>query len=157
MKIELWMIGKTAFSYLDKGIALYKNRLDRYISLELKVFPDVKVGKKTPPKVVKQKEGEMILSKLNGSDFLILLDDKGRQFTSIDFANKMEHYLHASHKKIVFQIGGAYGFSEAIYERANTKMSLSSMTFSHQMVRLVFLEQLYRAMTILNGEPYHHE
>lgn len=157
MKIELWMIGKTAFSYLDEGVNLYQNRLNRYLNFELRVLADVKSSKKMTSALIKQKEGTLLLSKLKDSDYLILLDDRGKQFSSVEFATQIEHYLQSSYKRVVFQIGGAYGFSDAVYQRANTKLSLSSMTFSHQMVRLIFLEQLYRAMTILNGEPYHHE
>ncbi|MEN0046617.1 MAG: 23S rRNA (pseudouridine(1915)-N(3))-methyltransferase RlmH [Bacteroidota bacterium] len=156
MKIELWLVGKTNFSYLKEGISIYEKRLGHYLSFEKKILPDVKIGKKANPEQIKQAEGKLILSKLNAGDALVLLDENGKQRSSEQFADFIQQQLHMSHKRIIFQIGGAYGFSEAVYERANFKISLSKMTFSHQMVRLIFLEQLYRAMTILKGEPYHH-
>jgi len=156
MKIELWLIGKTSFSYLKEGITIYEKRLSHYLSFKKKVLPDVKIGKKFNPEQIKQAEGKLILSKLNAGDALILLDEGGKQRSSEQFANFFQQQLQMSHKKIIFQIGGAYGFSEAVYQKANFKISLSQMTFSHQMVRLIFVEQLYRAMTILKGEPYHH-
>ncbi len=156
MKIELWMIGKTNFDYLSEGITLYEKRLKHYLNFELVILPDVKIGKKESIAQIKIKEGEALLSKCSDSDYLILLDDKGKQYTSEAFALQMERYLQMSVKKVVFIIGGAYGFSEEVYQRANAKISLSTMTFSHQMVRLIFVEQLYRAMTILKNEPYHH-
>jgi len=156
MKIEFWMIGKTDFSYLKEGIAIYQKRINRYLPFEMKVLPDVKIGRKTSPNQIKEKEGTLILSKLNTADALFLLDEKGKQYTSERFASFVEQQLQMSHKRLIFQIGGAYGFSPAVYQRANAKISLSEMTFSHQMVRLIFAEQFYRAMTILNNEPYHH-
>jgi 23S rRNA (pseudouridine1915-N3)-methyltransferase len=156
MKIELWVIGKTNFDYLVEGTEIYEKRLKHYLNFELVVFPDVKLGKKESVAQIKMKEGEALLSKCNDSDYLILLDDKGKQYSSEAFAQQMERYLQMSVKRIVFIIGGAYGFSEEVYQRASTKISLSAMTFSHQMVRLIFVEQLYRAMTILKNEPYHH-
>ncbi|MEL6943432.1 MAG: 23S rRNA (pseudouridine(1915)-N(3))-methyltransferase RlmH, partial [Bacteroidota bacterium] len=125
MKIELWLIGKTNFSYLKEGIAIYDKRLKHYLSFEKKVFPDVKVGKKASPDQVKQAEGKLILSKLNAGDALILLDENGKQYSSEQFAGFMQQQLQMSHKKIIFQIGGAYGFSKEVYERANFKISLS--------------------------------
>lgn len=156
MKIELWLVGKTNFSYLKEGIAIYEKRLGHYLPFEKKILPDVKIGKKANPEQTKQAEGKLILSKLNSGDALILLDENGKQRSSEQFADFIQQQLQMSHKRIIFQIGGAYGFSEAVYQRANFKISFSKMTFSHQMVRLIFVEQLYRAMTILKGEPYHH-
>ncbi len=156
MKIELWVIGKTNFDYLVEGIEIYEKRLKHYLNFELVVLPDVKIGKKESVGQIKKKEGEALLNKCNDSDYLILLDDKGKQYASEVFAQQIEQYLQMSVKRIVFIVGGAYGFSEEMYQRANTKISLSAMTFSHQMVRLIFVEQLYRAMTILRNEPYHH-
>ena len=156
MKIELWVIGKTDFDYLKQGIVLYEKRLKHYVPFEIVVLNDVK----NPPlsiEALKMKEGELILSKIQKDDFLILLDENGTQWSSVDFANFMEKKQGDSMKRLVFQIGGAYGFSEAVYQRANLKMSLSKMTFSHQMIRLFFVEQLYRAFTILKGEKYHNE
>lgn len=156
MKIELWVIGKTAFKYLDEGIAVYEKRLKHYTSFDLVVIPDIK----NPPlsiEALKTKEGELILNKLTKDDFFILLDENGKQNTSIDFSKFIEQQQMNATKRIVFQIGGAYGFSDAVYARANQKLSLSKMTFSHQMIRLFFVEQLYRAFTILKGEKYHNE
>ncbi|MEM9886434.1 MAG: 23S rRNA (pseudouridine(1915)-N(3))-methyltransferase RlmH [Bacteroidota bacterium] len=156
MKIELWVIGKTNMDYLKTGIAIYEKRAKRYLPFEIVVLPDVKAGKKTQPAQIKEKEGETILSKLQKGDALILLDENGKSFRSEAFAAYLQEQLQMSHKRLIFQIGGAYGFSKAVYERSNTKIALSKMTFSHQMIRLLFVEQFYRAMTILNHEPYHH-
>ena len=156
MKVELWMIGKTAFSYLDEGMAIYEKRLRHYLPFSIELIPDIKAAKNLSPDELKKKEGLLILKKLRSDDFLILLDEGGKAFTSVAFSGFMENHLSLSKKRLIFQIGGAYGFSEEIYKRANTKIALSKMTFSHQMIRLFFLEQLYRAMTILKGEPYHN-
>ena len=156
MKIELWVIGKTAFKYLDEGNAIYEKRLKHYVNFDLVVLPDIK----NPPlsiEALKTKEGELILNKLTKDDSLILLDEKGKQLSSTDFSKFIEQQQMSAVKRVVFQIGGAYGFSEAVYARANREISLSKMTFSHQMIRLFFVEQLYRAFTILKGEKYHNE
>ena len=156
MKVELWMIGKTNEAYLKEGIQLYKKRLDRYLPFQIQLFSDVKHANKLSPNELKQKEGALLLSKLKSDDYYILFDERGKQMKSVDFARFLEHKLQLSHKRIIFQIGGAYGFSEAVYQRANAQLGLSQMTFSHQMIRLFFVEQLYRAMTILRNEPYHN-
>ena len=156
MKIEFWVIGKTDFDYLKEGIALYEKRLKHYVAYEMVVLADVK----NPPlsmEALKTKEGEIILNKLQKDDFLILLDENGKQSTSVEFSQFLEKKQMDGTKRLIFQIGGAYGFSEAVYARANYKMSLSKLTFSHQMVRLFFVEQLYRAFTIIKGEKYHNE
>ncbi len=150
-------IGKTAFSYLDEGIALYEKRLKRYCKYDREILSDIKNAKNLSKDLLKGKEGEAVLKKIQKSDFLILLDDKGKEFTSLKFANYLEQKLLPSGRNVVFLVGGAYGFSKEVYERSDAKLSLSKMTFSHQMVRLFFLEQLYRAFTILKNEPYHHE
>ena len=157
MKVELWMIGKTNFDYLKEGIHLYEKRLKHYLSFSLNVIPDIKNTKNLNPEQIKQKEGILIIQKLQKDDFLILLDEKGKEFNSLAFAQNMEKHFLSSKKRIIFLIGGAFGFSKEVYERSNNKMALSKMTFSHQMVRLFFLEQLYRAMTIIRGEPYHNQ
>ncbi len=157
MKIELKVIGKTAFDYLKDGIAIYEKRLKKYCAFSMSIIPDIKNAKNLSKKLIKSKEGELILKKITKTDFLILLDDKGKEMTSLQFSELLEQRLLPSGKNIVFLIGGAYGFSEEVYKRANMKISLSKLTFSHQMVRLFFIEQLYRAFTILNNEPYHHE
>jgi 23S rRNA (pseudouridine1915-N3)-methyltransferase len=123
----------------------------------MEIIPDIKNRKKLSADQIKTKEGELILSKINTSDFLILMDERGKQRSSVEFSDYLQMMLQQSYKRLIFLIGGAYGFSEAVYNRSNMKMSLSKMTFSHQMVRLIFLEQFYRALTIMKNEPYHHE
>lgn len=156
MKIELWAIGKTNEKYLEEGIAIYLKRLKHYVNFEFSIIPDIKQAGNFNSTQLKAKEGEAMLARLKNEDFLILLDEKGESYTSEAFANFLEQKLQLSHKRMVFLIGGAFGFSEGLYARANGKLALSKMTFSHQMVRLVFVEQLYRAMTILRNEPYHN-
>lgn len=157
MKAELWVIGNTSFPYLKEGTSIYEKRLKHYLPFEFSVIPDVKNAKNRTNEQLKTKEGELILKRLDKGDWVILLDEGGKEFTSLKFAKHMENMLLQSHKRIIFVVGGAYGFSEEVYQRANAKISLSKMTFSHQMVRLFVLEQLYRAMTILRNQPYHHE
>jgi 23S rRNA (pseudouridine1915-N3)-methyltransferase len=156
MKVEFWMVGKTNASYLTTGIEEYAKRLGRYLPFQMVVLPDPKGLKNASPERFKTVEGELILSKLKKEDFLVLLDENGKSYTSEAFAAFVDHKLQLSYRRLIFQVGGAYGFSDEVYERANGKLSLSKMTFSHQMVRLFFLEQLYRAMTILRNEPYHN-
>ncbi len=157
MKVEFWVTGKTAFPYLDEGIAIYEKRLRNYLNLQIVVFQDIKNAKSLTADLLKQKECEQQLAKLLKDDFVVLLDERGKQWTSIEFAGFMEQKMQLSVKRIIFVVGGAFGFSDAMYERANLQVSLSKMTFSHQMIRLFFVEQLYRAMTITRGEPYHNE
>ena len=157
MKVEFWMIGKTAFPYVQEGVKVFEKRIKRYIPYESVVVSDVKKAKNLSSEKLKEKEGEKVLSKLKKEDYVVLLDEGGRDFSSRKFANFMEKSLLLSHKRLIFVVGGAYGFSPDMYERANAKLSLSKMTFSHQIVRLFFLEQLYRAMTILRNEPYHND
>lgn len=157
MKTEFWSIGKTSFPYLEEGIKIYEKRLVRYLSFQMVVFPDVKNANKLPPDKLKIKEGEAILNKLEQNDFLVLLDEKGKSLSSIQFSKFMENKLVTGQKKLIFLVGGAWGFSDALYQRANYQLSLSKMTFSHQMIRLFFVEQLFRAMSILKGEAYHNE
>lgn len=157
MKIELWMIGKTNKKYFEAAIQDYEKRIKRYLPFDIHTINDVKHAGKLSSEQLKQKEEQLILSKLKSDDYLILLDEKGKELTSLGYAAFMEKKLSQSYRRLIFQIGGAYGFSEALYHRANAKLSLSQMTFSHQMIRLFFLEQTYRAMTILNNEPYHNE
>ena len=157
MKIEFWVIGKTSFAYLSEGMQLYEKRIKRYLPFETVIIPDVKNAKNLSSKELKKKEGQAVLKKLDKGDFLILLDEKGKAYTSVKFSKWLEQKLQLSNKKIIFMVGGAFGFSEEIYERANGKVTLSEMTFSHQMIRLFFLEQIYRALTIMKNEPYHNE
>ena len=156
MKVELWAVGKTADKYLEDGIAVYQKRLKRYFKFEIKVIPSLKNASKWPVSLIKQREGEAVLQRLQNTDFLAILDEKGRQYASVEFAKYIEQQLYAPQRRLVFLVGGAYGFSPEVYARANGQLSLSKMTFSHQMVRLFFVEQLYRAMAILNNEPYHN-
>ena len=156
MKIVLIVIGKTAASYLREGIADYEKRLKYYITFEYRELPDVKNVQNLSEEQLKEKEGSLLLKQLGASDELILLDEHGKQFSSKKWAVYLEHKMLHNTKTLVFAIGGAYGFSNAVYKKASDKLSLSSMTFSHQMVRMIFLEQLYRAYTIIKGEPYHH-
>ena len=156
MKVELWFVGKTSFPYLQTGIEIYEKRLKHYIPFKIEVLADLKNTKNLQANQVKEKEGAMILKKLSPQDHLLLLDENGKQYDSVAFSNFLENKLQTSAKKLVFLIGGAYGFSDAVYQRANGKLSLSKMTFSHQMVRLFVVEQIYRGMTILRNEPYHH-
>ncbi len=157
MKFELRAIGKTSHEYLKEGMSMYEKRMKRYISFSFIEIPDIKNAKNLHKEVLKKKEGELILKKVGKNDFIILLDEKGKELTSKQMAATLEKKFLPMGKKIIFIIGGAYGFSEEIYDRANMKISLSKMTFSHQMVRLFFIEQLYRAFTIINNEPYHHD
>ncbi|MCE5224563.1 MAG: 23S rRNA (pseudouridine(1915)-N(3))-methyltransferase RlmH [Porphyromonadaceae bacterium] len=157
MKISLVVIGKTDAAYFVDAINEYKSRLVHYIPFEMEVIPDIKNVKNLREDQQKEKEGELILKTLQPGDYLVLLDEHGKSFTSMEFATYIERKMHVVPKRLVFVIGGPYGFSEAVYKAASEKISLSKMTFSHQMIRLIFVEQIYRAMTILNNEPYHHE
>lgn len=157
MKILLLVIGKTDAAYIRAGIEEYEKRLTRYVPYEMKVLPDVKNSKNMSEALQKEKEGEMLLGELQSTDFVILLDENGKQYSSVGFSEFLAQKMLKGIKRLVFVIGGPYGFAETIYKRANDKISLSKMTFSHQMVRMIFAEQLYRAMTIMRGEPYHHE
>ena len=156
MKITLLVVGKTTDTHIDLLIQEYQKRLAHYIPFNIQVIPELRNTKALTPEQQKQSEGEMILRTINSSTDLVLLDEHGKEFRSIEFADYVQKRM-SSGRDVVFVVGGPYGFSEAVYQRANGKISLSKMTFSHQMVRLFFVEQLYRAMTILRGEPYHHE
>lgn len=157
MKITLLAIGKTNAKYLQEGIEQYTKRLSHYIPFELKILPDVKTTKTLTTDKQKEMEGEMFMSAIQQGDWVTLLDERGKEFTSRDFASYIDKKMITIPKNLIFIIGGPYGFSKAMYDRANEKLSLSKMTFSHEMIRLFFVEQIYRAMTILKGEPYHHD
>jgi len=157
MKIKLLAIGKTDDKNLQTLIEVYQNRLKHYINFELEVIPDIKNIKNLSESEQKEKEGELILKKLTPTAILILLDEKGKEYRSVDFSNYLQKKMNSGVKQLVFVIGGPYGFSEAIYKKSTGKISLSKMTFSHQMIRLFVVEQIYRAFTILKNEPYHHE
>lgn len=157
MKIKLVAIGKTDDKNLYTLIEVYQNRLKHYINFDIELIPDIKNVKNLTEPQQKEKEGELILKKLTATDVLILLDEKGTSFSSVDFSEYLQKKMNSGVKQLVLVIGGPYGFSEAVYKKAQGKISLSKMTFSHQMIRLFVVEQLYRAYTILKNEPYHHE
>ncbi|MFT7330088.1 MAG: 23S rRNA (pseudouridine1915-N3)-methyltransferase [Roseivirga sp.] len=157
MKIKLLAIGKTDDKNLLKLIETYQNRLKHYIKFEVSIIPDIKNIKNLSKKQQKEKEGELILKQLQPTDELILLDEKGKDFRSLEFAKYLQKKMTSGIKQLVIAIGGPYGFSEEVYKKSNGKISLSKMTFSHQMIRLFVVEQLYRGFTILKNEPYHHE
>lgn len=157
MKIKLLAIGKTDQQELNSLIDSYRGRLKHYISFEIEIILDVKNAKSLNQSQLKEKEGQLILSKIQSGDVLVLLDEKGKHFRSIEFSEYLQKKMNAATKQIVFVIGGAFGFSDAVYEAAHEKISLSKMTFSHQIIRLFLVEQLYRSFTILKNEPYHHE
>ncbi|NND63437.1 MAG: 23S rRNA (pseudouridine(1915)-N(3))-methyltransferase RlmH [Flavobacteriaceae bacterium] len=156
MKIKVLTVGKTDNKNLQNLIDDYVKRLSHYVSFSLEVIPDLKNAKNLSETQQKSMEGELILKKIDNSDALILLDENGKSMDSVKFAEFLQKKMNSGLKNLVFVIGGPYGFSEEVYTRANGKISLSSMTFSHQMVRLFFVEQLYRGFTILRNEPYHH-
>lgn len=157
MKIKLLAIGKTDNKQLQQLIDEYQNRLKHYVKFELEIIPDIKNVKNLSEAQQKEKEGELILSKLQPTDQLVLLDDKGKQYTSVELSQYLQKKMNSGIKQLVLVIGGPYGFSEAVYQKAQGKLSLSKMTFSHQMIRLFIVEQVYRGFTILRNEPYHHE
>ena len=157
MKVKLICIGKTGKKFLEDGENEYMQRVKHYVQIERVEIPDLKNARKLTFEQIKQMEGKEILSKLGSGEQLILLDERGSLLSSVEFANFVQQRFNAGGKALVFVIGGAYGFSPEVYEVAQGKISLSKMTFSHQMIRMIFFEQLYRSMTILKGEPYHHE
>jgi len=157
MKIKLLAIGKTDDKNLLKLIETYQNRLKHYVKFEISIIPDIKNVKNLSEKQQKEKEGELILKQLQPTDELVLLDEKGKDFRSLEFAKYLQKKMNSGIKQLVIVIGGPYGFSEEVYKKSNGKISLSKMTFSHQMIRLFVVEQLYRGFTILKNEPYHHE
>ena len=157
MKLLLIVVGKTADRRLESLIADYTSRLSHYIPFSIEVIPELRNAKSLSFEQQKEREGELILRCLAEGDWLVLLDEGGQEFRSVEFARYIDRRCASGAKRLVFVVGGPYGFSPAVYERCREKISLSRLTFSHQMVRLFFVEQLYRAMTILRGEPYHHE
>ncbi|GHV59072.1 ribosomal RNA large subunit methyltransferase H [Bacteroidia bacterium] len=157
MKIQLWVVGKTTQIFVEQGLTEFYGRIKHYLPFEIQVIPDIKNTKNLLPDQVKEKEGEWILKNIQSGDYIVLLDEHGREFTSLQFAQYLERKTHSVSKSLIFIIGGPYGFSPKVQEAAHEKIALSKMTFSHQLVRLIFVEQLYRAMTILQHEPYHHQ
>lgn len=157
MKTILLVVGRTVEQYYITAIDEYIRRTKRYISFDMEVIPELKNTKSLSTEVQKEKEGELILKALQPGDVVVLLDEHGKELRSLEFADYMKRKMNVVNRRLIFVIGGPYGFSEKVYAAAHEKLSLSKMTFSHQMIRLLFVEQMYRAMTILNGEPYHHE
>lgn len=156
MKSTLLLLGKTTDSYILEGINKYVSRIKKYINFEIEEIPNIKNTKNLPNNVQKQKEGELILKRIQTNDYVILLDAKGKSMCSEKFAKWLNTVHVSGYKRIVFVVGGAYGFSNDVYKKSDFKISLSPMTFSHQIIRLIFVEQYYRAYTILKNEPYHH-
>ena len=156
MEIKLIAIGKTDRTELDQLINSYQKRLIHYVRFSFEIIPDIKNSKNLSEKLQKEEEGKLILSKLSNSDRLILLDENGKEMNSVGFSEFLQKQMNSGLKRLVLVIGGPYGFSDAVYEKASGKLALSKMTFSHQMVRLFIIEQLYRSFTILKNEPYHH-
>ena len=156
MKVKFVCIGKTGKDFLLQGEQEYLNRLKHYVAIERVELPDLKNASKLSKEQIKEQEGKELLSKIQGADVLVLLDERGKELSSVQFADFIQQRFNSGAKNLVFFVGGAYGFSHEVYDRSNFKISLSKMTFSHQMVRLFFAEQFYRAFTIINGEKYHH-
>ena len=157
MKVCVWAIGKTSEKYLTTGQDIYLKKLKHYVPFSYEEYPAVKVNKNTPRTQVKKLEETLIFGKLKSDDYLVLLDEQGKSYSSRAFSDQLNKWQSRPGKRLIFLIGGAFGFSEAMYQRANSKLSLSAMTFSHQMVRLFLLEQLYRGYSIQRNEPYHND
>lgn len=157
MKMELWVVGRTTTSYIQSGIDIFSKRIVHYVPFDINVFQDIKTTKSLSEDKQKLMEGQRMLDALQPGDWVVLLDEKGKEYTSREFASYVDKRMVSVARRMIFVVGGPYGFSKAMYDRADEKMSLSKMTFPHEMVRLFFVEQLYRAMTILRGEPYHHD
>lgn len=157
MKIVLIAVGKTATPYIAAAVDEFVKRVNRYVPMEVQIIPDLRSTKALSEEVQKQREGQGILAALQPGDFVTLLDERGRELTSREFSESIEKRMVQGLKRLVYVIGGPYGFDQAVYDRADAKLSLSRMTFTHEMVRLFFAEQVYRAMTIMRGEPYHHD
>lgn len=157
MKIKVLIVGKTDEDWIDRGVEKYLKRLKHYVNIEFRYLPDLKNRKSLSKEEQKNKEGVLILKQLEASDILILFDEKGKEFSSLSFANYLQKRMNKGVKSITFVVGGPYGFSDVVYTRSNDKISLSKLTFSHQMIRPFIAEQIYRAYSILKNEPYHHQ
>lgn len=157
MKITLLTVGKTTFPFVKEGCDIFIKRIKHYISFESIEIPELKNTSSLSKDQIKEREGELIMKHIKGTDKVILLDERGKTLSSMEWSGEIEREMISGTKAIVFIVGGAYGFSDAVYKRADSKLSLSKMTFSHQIIRLFFIEQLYRAFTIIKGEPYHNE
>jgi 23S rRNA (pseudouridine1915-N3)-methyltransferase len=157
MKIQVWVVGKTTQPFVEQGLVEFFGRIEHYIPFEMQVIPGIKNAKSLSFEQVKEKEGENILKLIQPGDCIVLLDEHGKDFSSRQLAEYLERKMHTVSKSLIFIVGGAYGFSQKVQATAQEKISLSKMTFSHQLIRLIFAEQLYRALTLLHNEPYHHE
>lgn len=157
MKIKFILVGKSQQGFVSDGFRVYQKRVEKYLPFEEIVIPSLKNTKNLSPQAFKEKEGELILKKIEPQDFTVLLDEKGQTFDSVGFAGFLQTRMNTGIKSLNFVVGGAYGFSPKVYQRANAKLSISKMTFSHQIIRVIFMEQLYRAMTIIRNEPYHNQ
>lgn len=157
MEICIMSIGKSSSKWIEEGIAGFLSRLKHYISFTLLNLPDIKNAKSLSMSAIKEEEGKMILDNVQPSDFFVVMDERGKEFTSRDFSEWLQKQMNTGRKRIILTIGGPYGFSESVYQRCDYKIALSKMTFTHEMSKLILVEQLYRAMTILKGEPYHHD
>ncbi len=157
MKLELWCIGKTAETYLDEGIGIYRKRINKYVPFEMRIIPDVKVNGKPDAAHLMLQEATLVQKLLSKDDYLITLDERGKTFSSVMFSEQLNRLVQLPYKRIIFLVGGAWGIHDTLKQKAGMMLSLSQMTFSHQMIRLFFTEQLYRAFSILNNEPYHNE
>jgi len=157
MKIVLLVTGKTTQKYIEEGMVNFSNRVRKYAVFDIIAIPDIRNTRNMPAREQKIKEGEKILQFLGKDDFLVVLDEKGKEFSTLEFSSWLEKFFALSRKRIVFAVGGAWGFSDEVLQKADLLLSLSRLTFSHQLVRLLFLEQLYRAFTVIKREPYHHE
>lgn len=157
MDIQLLTVGKTSISYVRSGIEEYLKRLKRFVPYSISELPDARKSGKISESEQKEAEGDLILRSLNDSDMVVLLDERGKEYTSREFASFLERAMASGRKRLVFVVGGPYGFSQRVYDRADSKLSLSKMTFNHEMVRLFFTEQIYRGISILHGLPYHHD
>lgn len=157
MKITFLTVGKTTFPFVKEGCDIFIKRIRHYTTFEYIEIPELKNTSSLSKEQIKEKEAELILKYVKNTDKVVLLDERGKNFTSIEWSKELEKEIVSGTRSLIFIVGGAYGFSKTIYERANDKLSLSSMTFSHQIIRLFFIEQLYRAFTIMKGEPYHNE
>jgi len=156
MKLEVWAIGKSSHNYLEEGVNYYQQKIKHYLPFEFMVLPETKQIKSADKNKSLQLQADLILSRLSPDDYVVLLDEKGRSFTSVAFSAYLNRFLISSYKRVIFLIGGAYGFHEKIYGLAKEKLSLSTMTLNHDMVRLFILEQIYRGCSILKNEPYHN-
>ena len=157
MDLVLLSVGKTSTPWIKSGVMEFERRLEKYIKFNSKELPDIKNAKSLTIDKIKTEEGKIILNELSNGDFVALLDEKGKEYTSREFSSWVQKQFSSGKKRLVFIIGGPYGFSEDVYKRADSKITLSKMTFTHEMAKLFFTEQIYRSMTILKGEPYHHD